>query len=86
VFIMDTVRAGTTLLREERDASSIVKELSYIVVRSLATVAGSNIHVTTAVDQESLDVRLALGEECSSLDVIAAGDNRCVRRIVRRNS
>jgi hypothetical protein len=50
VFIIDTVRAGTTLLREERDASSIVKELSCIVIRSLATVAGSNIYVTTAVD------------------------------------
>jgi hypothetical protein len=50
VFIIDTVKAGTTLLREERDASSIVKELSYIVIRSLVTVIGSNIYVTTAID------------------------------------
>jgi hypothetical protein len=50
VFIINTVRVGTTLLREERDASSIVKKLSYIVVRSLATVIGSNIYVTTAID------------------------------------
>jgi hypothetical protein len=50
VFIIDTVKAGTTLLREERDAFSIVKKLSCIVIRSLATVAGSNIHVTTAID------------------------------------
>ena len=50
MFIIDTVKVGTTLLREERDASSIVKELSCIVIRSLATVAGSNIYVTTAVN------------------------------------
>jgi hypothetical protein len=50
VFIIDIVRAGTTLLREERDASSIVKKLSCIVIRSLAIVAGSNIYVTTAVN------------------------------------
>jgi len=86
VFIINTVRTGTTLLREEGDIASVVKEFSYIVIRSLATVTGSNIHVATAVDKESLNVQLALGEECSSLDVIAAGYNRCVRRVVRRST
>jgi hypothetical protein len=56
VFIMNTVRTGTTLLREEGDAASVLKEFSCIVVRSLATVTGINIYVATAVDEESLDV------------------------------
>jgi hypothetical protein len=86
VFIINTVRTGTTLLREEGDAASVVKEFSYIVIRSLATVTGSNIHVATAVDKESLNVQLALGEECSSLDVITAGHNRCVRKVVQRST
>jgi hypothetical protein len=86
VFIINTVRTGTTPPREEGDAASVVKEFSCMVVRSLATVTGSNIHVATAVDEESLNVRLALGEECSSSDVIAAGHNRCVRRVVRRST
>jgi hypothetical protein len=83
---MNTVRTGTTPPREEGDAASVVKEFSCMVVRSLATVTGINIHVATAVDEESLDVRLALGEECSSSDVIAAGHNRCVGRVVRRST
>jgi hypothetical protein len=56
VFIINIVRIGTTLLKEEGDAASVVKEFSYIVVRSLATVTGSNIYVATAIDKESLNV------------------------------
>ena len=56
MFIINIVRIGTTLLREEGDAASVVKEFSYIVVRSLATVISSNIYVATAVDKESLNV------------------------------
>ena len=56
MFVINTVRAGTTLLREEGDAASVVKELAYTIVRSLATVAGSNIYVTIAIDKESLNV------------------------------
>jgi hypothetical protein len=86
VFIINTVRTGTTLLREEGDAASVVKEFSFIVIRSLGTVTGINIYVATAVDKESLNVQLALGEECSSLYIIAAGHNRCVKRVVRRST
>ena len=50
MFIVNTVRTGTTPLREEGDAASIVKELARTIVRSLATVAGSDIYVATAVD------------------------------------
>jgi len=56
VFIINIVRIGTTLLREEGDAASVVKEFSYIVIRSLATVIGSNIYVTTAINKESFNV------------------------------
>jgi hypothetical protein len=56
VFIINTVRTGTTLLREEGDAASVVKKFSCIVVRSLATVTGSNIYVATAIDKKSLNV------------------------------
>jgi hypothetical protein len=56
MFIINIVRTGTTLLREEGDVASVVKEFSCIVIRSLAIVIGSNIYVATAVDKESLNV------------------------------
>jgi hypothetical protein len=56
VFVINTVRIGTTLLKKEGDVASIVKEFSYIVIRSLATVTGSNIYVATAINKESLNV------------------------------
>jgi hypothetical protein len=56
VFIINIVKTGTTLLREKGDVASVVKEFSYIVVRSLAAVTGSNIYVATAIDKESLNV------------------------------
>jgi hypothetical protein len=56
VFIINTVRTGTTLLREEEDVASVVKEFSYIVIRSLVIVIGSNIYVAIAIDKKSLNV------------------------------
>ena len=56
MFIINIVRTGTTLLREEGDAASVVKEFFCIVIRSLATVTGSNIYVAAAVDKESLNI------------------------------
>jgi len=50
MFIINIVKAGTTLLRKERDVSSIVKKLSYIVIRSLVIVIGSNIYVTIPIN------------------------------------
>jgi hypothetical protein len=82
VFII-IFRTGTALLKEEGDAASIVKQLARTSVCSLATIAGRSIYVATAVDKDSLNVQLAPGEECSSLDIITAGHNRCVRRVVR---
>jgi hypothetical protein len=56
VFIINIVKTGTTLLRKEGDAASVVKEFSYIVIRSLVIVTGSNIYVAIAVNKESLNV------------------------------
>ena len=56
MFIINIVKIGTTLLKEERDVASVVKKFSYIVIRSLVIVISSNIYITTAINKKSLNM------------------------------